>query len=93
VLRLDSNRVGDAGACALAQARWPRLRQLTLDWNGVGPIGSEALLESPGLASVEAIALALQHGPDRYRPDYGDALLQRLRADPRFCIDPPCRVL
>ena len=57
-LSFDGNRLGDAGAAALAA--WPGLasvRRLSLDSAAVGPAGAMALVRSPWLDEIEVLSL------------------------------------
>ncbi len=58
---MAGNRLGDAGATALAPSlgRLPRLREVfALDGNGLGPAGIEALHAAAACAAAAAAAAA-----------------------------------
>ena len=57
VLRLDGNRLGDAGATALAAAKLPHLRELHLAANEIGDTGAAALAGSPLLSRLRLLGL------------------------------------
>jgi hypothetical protein len=54
-LDLRENKIGDAGAAALAQGHFPELRHLTLAKCGIGDVGAIALASSPLLATVDVL--------------------------------------
>src|SRR5205823_5823989 len=57
-LELPRNRIGDAGAEALACSPHLRLERLSLLANALGPAGAEALADSDLLAGLRALDLS-----------------------------------
>jgi uncharacterized protein (TIGR02996 family) len=78
-LRLNHNRLGDAGAVALAGSpHLAGLCRLELRRNGIGPAGAAALADSPYLGALTVLDLranAIPRAPaDRLRARFGSAV-------------------
>jgi Ran GTPase-activating protein (RanGAP) involved in mRNA processing and transport len=56
-LHLRANKLGDAGAVALAGGSLPKLTNLSLEDNAIGPAGAEALARSSILAGLLHLSL------------------------------------
>lgn len=77
-LHLRANKLGDAGAIALARASMPRLENLSVEDNNIGPAGAEALANSPVLARLTGLHLhSNSFGPTGVRALLTSATLPR----------------
>lgn len=75
-LALPRNRIGPAGARALAAADWPQLRRLDLRENPLEPAGARALAGSPMLERLDSLLL--------YRDDIGPEGARALAHSPHL---------